>query len=57
VTDLARHALDDVAEAERLLEQPAADEKPHVLRAVDVCLDIAQWRLHGAERIIDAGAS
>ena len=55
-TNLARLALDDLNEAERLLEQPAVGDKPHTLRAVDVCLEVAQWRLRGADQIIDDDA-
>ena len=56
-TNLARLALDDLNEAERLLQQPAVGEKPHTLRAADACLEVAQWRLRSAEEIIDEGAT
>ena len=52
---LVRHALDDVEDAERLLRRPAVDEKPHILRAIDASLDVAQWRLRGVQKIIDEG--
>lgn len=52
---LARIALDDLEDADRLLQQPGVDEKPHVLRVVDTYLDVAQWRLRGVEQIIESG--
>ena len=52
---LAKSALHDLDDAERLLQQPDVDEKPHVLRAVDTFLDVAQWRLRGVEKIIESG--
>jgi hypothetical protein len=45
--------LRDLGDAERLLSQPEASDKPHILRAVEVCLDVAQWRLRGIEQIIE----
>ena len=56
-TNLARLALDDLNEAERLLQQPAVGEKPHTLRAADACFEVAQWRLRRADEIIDEGAT
>ena len=53
---LARRALDDLTDAARFFGQPAIAEKPHALRAVEVCLDIAQWRLRGVERMITDGS-
>jgi hypothetical protein len=54
---LIRQALTDLSDAERLLAQPAADTKPYILRAVEVCLDVAQWRLRGLEQIIEDGGT
>ena len=46
---LTHRALDDLADAERLLRQPGVAHQPHTLRAADVCLDVAQWRLVSEE--------
>jgi hypothetical protein len=51
---LARQALYDLKATERLLQQDGASGKPHTLRAADACLDVAQWRLRGVERLLDA---
>ena len=53
---LTQHAIDDLNDAERLFTQPGIGEKPHVLRAVEACLDVAQGRLRGVEQMIDAEA-
>jgi hypothetical protein len=53
VMGLARQALDDLDDAERLLAEPSVGEKPHALRAVDACLEVAEWRLRGVTQIID----
>jgi hypothetical protein len=48
-TRLIQRALEDLAAAERLLPQLDIEIEPpaHVLRAADVCLEVAQWRLRG----------
>ena len=51
---LVRSALDDLEDADRLLAKHAGvGEKPHVLRAADTILEVAQWRLRGVEQMID----
>ena len=50
---LARSALDDLEEADRLLQQAGVGDKPYVLRAADTILEVAQWRLRGVEQMID----
>lgn len=51
---LIRQALDDLQVTERLLHGASAPGTPHVLRAADTCLDVAQWRLRGVEQLLDA---
>jgi hypothetical protein len=53
VEELVRHAIKDLDAAERLLSPPEVADKPHILRAADVCIEVAQWRLRGAEQRID----
>jgi hypothetical protein len=51
---LVRSALDDLEVADRVLKQAWVGEKPpHVLRAADAILEVAQWRLRGVEQMID----
>ena len=50
---LVRGALDDLEEADRLLRQAEGGDKPHVLRAADTVLEVAQWRLRGVEQMFD----
>jgi hypothetical protein len=52
-TQLLRHAMEDLNGAERLLAEPEAAEKPHILRAADAFLDVAQWRLRGVEQSLE----
>ena len=47
------HALEDLNDAERLLDQPNVDEKPQVLHSADMCIDVAEWRLRGVQQMID----
>ena len=47
------HALEDLSDAERLLDQRNADEKPQVLHSADRHIDVAEWRLRGVEQMID----
>ncbi len=51
------HAFDDVTDAERLLDQPEGDTKPHVLRAVDSLIAVAEFRLRGVQTGIDTGST
>ena len=56
-TDLKalRESLEDLSAAERLLESPDAADKPHILRAANVYIDVAQRRVDGVVSGIDAG--
>ena len=54
---LIQRAIEDLTDAERLFGQPEANEKPHILRAVDACVDVAQWRLRGVEQLIAAAVT
>jgi hypothetical protein len=50
-----RESLEDLSAAERLLESLDAADKPHILRAANVYINVAQRRVDGVVSAIDAG--
>jgi hypothetical protein len=57
IKDDVRNALRDLDEAVAHLNQENVDNKPHVLRDADVCIDLATQKLAGVTKnLVDYGS-